>query len=178
MKNSVHYLLYCKDQNVQSMEYMLPAGLFLTLWEPSITSLKPRKAPIVLSVWWFYYFFKIALEKKAYSVVLVYKDDVIVHRTVISSKCFKFPFMNDGDIQIGPSWTSPECRNQKIASSVISGIVRRYEKEGGKIYWISREANYASRELIEGIGFEECGRVKKKKLMGIVSIFEKTASEA
>ncbi len=142
------------------------------IWEPSIIDMKPRGVPLSLCTWWCYYFTKILLHRPSYAIFFISMDKAIIHYTLTSFKSFKFPFMNDDDVQIGPSWTTEEYRNGNIASRVILSIIEHHRSDTGNFYWIAREENIASRSLVEKLAFKDCGEIKRNMRLGILPIFE------
>ncbi|NPV60813.1 MAG: GNAT family N-acetyltransferase [Actinobacteria bacterium] len=173
MKNLETYYLYCRESggNILSSA-RLDASFRYKEWKPSLLRMKPREASRELYVWWIYYFNKIISNQYAYSIYLVYHDYKLIHYTIISTKCFKFPFMGDEDIQIGPSWTAEKYRGKGIASSIILSVLRQYSKGGRRFYWIAREKNNSSRKLIERLAFQNLGAIERRAILGLFHVYK------
>lgn len=171
MYNYSKYLLYYSDKHAESEDSNEIAAYF-EYWQPSLIRCKPEGAPKSLIIWWLYYLTKIILGKPSYGICIILEKNRIIHYTVAAHKCFKFPFMSEEDIQIGPSWTDPEYRNRGIASNVIDEIRKHYGNEAKKYYWIVGEENYVSRHVVEKLGFRNCGEIHKKRALGMFPIYK------
>ena len=94
-------------------------------------------------------------------IAYVQRDGIIVHTSYVIPKCYKFPFMKKGDLEIGPCTTKQEYRGQGIYPRVLRYIV---DSEKTTCYMIVRETNVPSIRGIEKAGFEKRGKVEKSKL--------------
>lgn len=171
MRDYSGYIVYCS--NYDSIEE-IRSDIDIHVWKPSLTRLWPRGLPALLVVWWLYYFCKVIFRKPAYTIFYILDEGLVVNYTIASTKCFKFPFMNDEDIQIGPSWTEPAYRRKGIAASVILRVKEYYNGGTKNYFWIVGRENIGSRQLIESLGFIECFEVRKRKRFGLVPIYIKT----
>lgn len=160
------YLLYSAEGCIENDN--LNMEIEIRKWKPKIWRMKPKRAPKTLLTWWFYYLPQIILKRPTYMVFFVVVDERIIHYTLASHKCFKFPFMNDTDVQIGPSWTDPNYRNRNIATTVIKAVIENYSNSAEHFFWIVGVENQVSRNFIERAGFKECGRLRKKNILGFI----------
>lgn len=132
-------------------------------WQPSLFRLKPKGSQWALSWWWFYHFTKVLRNKPSYTIFLVYKDKAVAHHSVASVKCFKFPFMEEEDIHIGPIWTDPEHRGEGLAKSTVASLVEFLAK-GNRGFWAMVDMeNTAEITVFEKLGFVDLGVVKRNK---------------
>lgn len=81
--------------------------------------------------------------------------------------------MAENDLQIGPVGTYKNHQRKGLASYTINKIINFYKGQDIKFWYITREENEPSRQLIEGVGFEKCGEgIKKKRFIsGLLDIF-------
>ena len=77
--------------------------------------LAPRKADRQLRVlhlvfYWVHHLLR--RRCREYCVYLVFHGKALVHYSVVRSRDYRFPFMDAGDIQVGPAWTHPDHRRR------------------------------------------------------------------
>lgn len=78
----------------------------------------------------------------------------IIHTAYTISKNIKYPFLNRGDISIGPCCTKEEYRGMGIYPMVIRYIINdNIEKNK---YMFVREDNISSIKGVEKVGFKKC----------------------
>lgn len=88
---------------------------------------------------------------KVYCIYAVIRNDKCVHASHVIGKGWRFPFMAKDDIEIGPSWTAPEFRNQGLFTTTLSSILHDFKEKRAWIF--SDEANAASIRGIKKAGF-------------------------
>ena len=156
------YVLFKKESGLDNL-CVDRESFPIHIWQPSLFRLKPRGAPVSLSYWWFYHLIRVLRNTPSYTIFIVYEDGVMVHYSLASSKCFKFPFMEKHDIHIGPIWTSPEFRSRGLAHSAISRIIMHYAKDNCRYWSMVDEENEPSMKVFENLGFVSCGSVISNK---------------
>lgn len=72
------------------------------------------------------------------------QEHEIVHHSVVHAKYFKFPFMQEKDLQIGLVRTAVKYRNKGLATNMVNHIVSNYKSEGNKIWYITQNHNKES----------------------------------
>lgn len=162
-------IFYCKqfDDIINPTSIIARDIYSFKIWKPTMYKIMPKGIPSKKSFffWWLFYFPKL-FTKSSYSIFTVYCGKKLVHYSLISPKCFKFPFMETIDIQIGPCWTHDRHRRKGIASYVITEILKLYKKKNRKFWYITREENKASGRVIVKVGFIEYGKGTRKKRFG------------
>ncbi len=136
------------------------------VWHPSLLKIRPNGLSWKLALWWAIYFSKLLSNRFGFCLFIMYQkyNRNIVHYTLVSSKSFKFPFMKENDIHIGPIWTDPNHRGEGIASYVVEKIFELY-KTKERVFWLMiNDRNPASKKIAKNYGFIECGKVEKKTL--------------
>lgn len=141
----------------------LKSNLHLEVFKPSFLNLKEHKGDFIIQLLWYV----LSLSK---NVIIYIKDKKgnIIHMSQLTPKIFKFPFMQNNDLQVGTCWTIEEYRGQGIYPFVINYIVDNYLKSN-KIFMITRKDNYSSQKGIEKAGFKLYGE-GLKKMFGIYKI--------
>jgi ubiquinone/menaquinone biosynthesis C-methylase UbiE/RimJ/RimL family protein N-acetyltransferase len=118
----------------------------------------------VFAYLWLYYYFSSFDKHRWYRVRLVRDRDQLVHVTIEMSRDFRYPFMEDGDIEVGPAWTHPEYRGLGIASSVLAAVLSQAAREGRRAaWWICRDDNLPSRRIPLRNGMRLIGRAVKER---------------
>ena len=151
----------CLDKVSLSDEYKY------IIWRPSITNLCPPGTPFFpFFAWWLFHYLHI-FSNKDYCVLLILHDNNVVHRSLITPKYFRFPFMGNNDLQLGDIWTDPAFRGQGLATAAISYIFNHFEFEGIKLWYVVQQNNLPSIKLAEKNGFSLDGKGERHSLYGI-----------
>lgn len=165
--SSQKYIFYICSQSHTVSSPDLPSGYQLKIWRPSIFELIPKGLPKFPFILWSIMHYLKLFSNSNYNIFLIYYNNVIIHYSGVLPKHFKYPFMDENDIQIGPCWTHTEHRRKGIASYALRKIVETYKKPGCKFWYITREENIPSKEFIESLGFLKYGIGFKKSRLRI-----------
>lgn len=162
------YLFYVKEYSQEEFNTIgvLDSRYTAMLWRPKLMQFTPpgiSKKPFI--VWWIFHYLKIFVNQE-YSLFLVYMENQLVHRSLISPKYFKFPFMLADDLQIGDVWTEPKSRNQGLAKFAITEILKMKFKHKRKFWYIVENGNIASINLVESLGFNRVGEGDRRLRFG------------
>lgn len=137
------------------------------LWRPISKSVVPDGVLMMpFAVWWVMHYLHI-FANRDYSLFLIYDSKAIVHRSVITPRYFRFPFMAREDLQIGDTWTMPEYRGKGLATFAIQKIVELHKKPGRRFWYVVEEDNIPSIRAVEKTGFVKYGVGVRKKRMGM-----------
>jgi RimJ/RimL family protein N-acetyltransferase len=154
--------LYLKESSLISPDIKRDS-LPVEIWQPSLFRLKPRGAQLSLSWWWFYHFTDVLRNRPRYWIFLIREDKAIIHHAVASTKVFKFPFMEEQDIHIGPILTDPECTGRGLATSAGASLIEFLAKDNRNFWAMVDPENKAEIKVFEKLGFVNCGVVKREK---------------
>lgn len=146
----------------------LPEGYFSMLWRPKGLQIVPKGVCLWPSVmWWLFHRLHI-FHNTDYSMMLIYRDRRLVHRSVIFPRFFRFPFMQPDDLQIGDTWTSPEHRGKGLAKFALATVVRTLRRPIRGFWYIVHEKNIPSIRVVESVGFRKVARGRKVARFGLL----------
>lgn len=130
--------------------------LDICFWRPTLINFKPRGSSwFPFGIWWAFHMFHI-FENKNYCVLLVKRNGLVIHRSCIFPKYFRFPFMNRKDLQVGDTWTLDVERGKGIASLALNHIASHFQ--GFKIWYITDDTNLSSARIASKCGFQLIGK--------------------
>lgn len=163
-----------------SMDEPLPAGYCLVTWEPSIGNLFP--APLArtrregdtlhlrhLVFFWLQHFLSPFARTREYTVLMVLSGNQLAHYSLVRSRDFRFPFMDSGDIQVGPVWTHPAHRGKGLASRVLKVILTRWNGNlpHRHIWWVCLKNNFSSVAVARKNHLIIAGEGYRRKRLGL-----------
>lgn len=156
----------------------LKEGYRLFVFRPSVFAIKPGNAP------WYPFFFYWALHQarvfatREYCVFCIFFNGVLVHRTAVMPRFFRFPFVGDNALEVGPVWTDPAHRGMGLASEVLRTIRNRFSHR--RLWYVVRENNPTSIRVAESIGFVRAGTCVRTRRFGlkVLGAFELKPDEA
>lgn len=167
MKYTVYYKKSNKNVDDKQEQEVLNAGYSIKIWTPLIFKALPKGLCFKDAFLWSLLYLPEFYRKLKFAILLVYFNGEIAQRTFVLSKCLKFPFMSNNDLQIGPCDTEADHRRKGLARYVIDKILKTYSEEGRIFWWVARTENEASRSLIEKAGFKLYGEAEKRQLLFI-----------
>lgn len=92
----------------------------------------------------------------------------IIHKSIVVPKCIKFRFMEKRSFEIGPCFTDPHYRGQRIYPNMLAKIITDISDSGGKTcYMLVSPQNKASISGIERAGFELIGKTERTRFLKI-----------
>jgi len=132
-------------------------GCNFDLWQPTWRQLKPAGLPSFPFVVWSLLSLLGFLPGRHYSVAVIRQWSRVVHRSTVTPRYFRFPFMEKADLQIGDTWTAEPFRGRGLAGAAIREILRQ-DTDQARVYWYVVDAgNAASIRVIEKAGFHRVG---------------------
>lgn len=142
------------------------------VWSPSLFRVYPPGARgtiplLTLTFWWLYYLSRFWDRRLTYRIYATYRGDRIVHYSVVFGKNPRFPFMNEGDRQIGPAWTDPHERRKGLQTETLDRIILGSEDPAAKFWWICRESNLVSNTVALQRGFVLLGAGRRTRRFGL-----------
>ena len=137
------------------------------LWNPITLEIVPKGVALLpFGVWWAMHKLHLFVNQN-YGLYLIYDGHNLIHRSVITPRYFRFPFMGKEELQIGDTWTMPEYRGGGLASFAIQKIVELHKKPGRRFWYVVEEDNNPSIRVAEKAGFKKVGAGYRGKRMGM-----------
>lgn len=162
-----YFFYVLRSQAIKHANTTLDEDYSTGLWKPALIKTAPKspvRVKILFFIWTLFHYLGL-FSNSNYSIFAIYFGKQMVHYSVILPKYFRYPFMARSDLQIGPCWTHAGHRRKGIASYAIQEILELYKERDRKFWYIVREKNIASVQLVETAGFTLYGKgVRKKKL--------------
>ena len=123
-------------------------------------------------IWNFFYFFKI-FKSKNYGVLIIRKNNEIIHHSTLTPSFFRFPDMRKNDVQIGNTFTSPKFRGKGLATIAIQNILINLPLDYDlNVWYLVEDSNFSSVKVIEYFSFDCVGKGDKEKSI-IPFLFDK-----
>lgn len=166
--NYVFYKFDSWDPEYQEEQVLIDYSFKFEIWKPSLFSIYPKGCiAFTLKIWWLMHHLHIFTNRNYGLFIVRDSNDNLIHRSVITPRYFRFPFMGKKDLQIGDTWTMPEYRGKGLASFAIQEIVKLHKKPGHRFWYVVEEDNIPSIKTVEKAGFVKYGAGVRKKRMGI-----------
>lgn len=90
-------------------------------------------------------------------------DNEVIHTSYVIPRCVKFPFLGEGDYEIGPCVTNENYRSRGVYRYMLRLITA--SDPDAVFYMIVRDSNVPSIKGIEAAGFQLCGKVKRTRFL-------------
>lgn len=123
------------------------------LWKPGPFSVVPPTLTSRFCVWWLFSCCGI-MRSGLYRVLLIMENNVVVHRSCLVPKYFRWPFMASADLQISSTWTHPAHRGRGLATYALQYFVNGYAGSGRALWYVTRAENASSIAVCRACYFE------------------------
>lgn len=128
----------------------LPEGYEARYWRPSLRSLLPPGCGAYPFLVWRLMHMLRFFHNRDYGVYVIRHRGRWVHRSVITPRFFRFPFMDGSDLQVGDVWTDEEERGKGLAKTALLSILHA-EPDRQRTYWyLVENSNRPSIRVAEG----------------------------
>lgn len=138
------------------------SGYKLVSYTPNLFSLGKYGTNFLVNLMWY------ILCGRKFLILLLFDQEVIVHYYYITSKTYRFGYMNKEDINLGQTFTLPSYRGRGIHTS-MERVIRSYYAQKPRFLWGYVDiGNKASQRVMEKSGFEFVSYAKMSTMTGIV----------
>ena len=147
--------------------HTLPAGCTSEVWCPGVMRIKANGiSAFPFFVWWIFHMLHV-FSNRDYGLVIVRRGSRVIHRSVITPRYFRFPFMAVDDIQVGDTWTDPSERGKGIATTALERVLRAPSSHKRMCWYVVEPDNQASIRVVEKAGFLLAGRGIRTRPFGL-----------
>ena len=148
----------------------LPPGLVLRSWRPAVDGPPRRRDGLWQDLAWFAFQRAGLFASGDFEELSIWRGERMLHRMVVTPRWLRFPFMADGDLQLGGLWTDPEVRRIGLASLSIAEAHRRHAAPGRRFWYVVEEANLASVALAKTCGYHLIGTGRRTRPLGLAAL--------
>jgi GNAT superfamily N-acetyltransferase len=146
-----------------------PEGCELWSWRPAQD--RPPLGPhFAENLVWFAFDRLGLFASRDFEALSVVRDGRLLHRLIVTPRWFRFPFMAEGDLQIGGLWTAPEARRLGLARATIAEAHRRHAAPGRSFWYVVDDGNAASTGLAEACGYRLAGAGRRTRPLGVRAV--------
>lgn len=162
------YLFYKYDEIVsKSPRAILQKGYEVEIWRPTLKQWVPRGINwFPYFVWLLFHIFRV-FKNKMFSILIIRNQGEVVHRSYVFPGYPRFPFMQPRDVQVGDTWTAPECRGNGLATFALNHITASYNTTTRDIWYLVDESNMGSIKAVEKSEFYCFGKGVRMRRLGI-----------
>ena len=107
------------------------------------------------------YFYWLVISYFELAIYYVKDGEKLIHTSLVTNKSFKFPFMSENDLHIGPCITKEEYRGRGIYPKVLQKIA--LDSPQKTLFMIIEDSNIASIKGVTKAGFKKIGKICKYK---------------
>jgi hypothetical protein len=86
-------------------------------------------------------------------ILYIMDGNDVAHYSFILPKNFRFPFMNQGDLQIGPCFTHKKYRGQGLYTTALKLIPSIFADKASTFWIYTTDNNLTSQSVIEKSGY-------------------------
>lgn len=141
----------------------LPDGCTVRILRPGLRGVALPSERITrkqsLLRWYFW-----LITRGRYHIHFLCLDGRVIHSAFVIPRCSKFPFLGEGDFEIGPCHTDPAYRRKGCYQFMLAAVTSHPMYRDAGFYMIVSPNNRASVRGIEKADFEKLGVVRKKGL--------------
>jgi RimJ/RimL family protein N-acetyltransferase len=146
---------------------VLPPGCAFASWRPASDGLARPGPHAAENLAWFAFDRLGLFGSRDFQELSIWREGRPLHRLIVTPRWFRFPFMAEGDLQIGALWTAPEARRQGLARAAILEAHRRHAAPGRRFWYVVDEDNAASIALAEACGYRLAGAGRRTRPLGV-----------
>ena len=162
---ATNYLVY-STESLPTHVTPLPSGLRFMVWRPSIHGIVPPGMSMKFAFWSLFHYLRI-FRNRDFSITYIVRDEMIVHRSCLLPKYFRWPFMAKDDLQISSTFTDPGYRGKGLATIALQQILWSRRQTPRRYWYVTRENNPASIAVCTKVGFSLFGIAHRTRLLGM-----------
>jgi len=155
------YRLHASEVNQEFLERR-NKDVLIEVFEPDISKLnifgvESSLKLKAMNVYW------TLVSRGKYKIYYVREGDSVIHTSYCIPKCYKFPFMKETDLHVGPCVTDEGSRGQGIFPTVVSKIMADHPDT--VFYMVINDDNTASIRGASKVGFKKVHRLEYQSIL-------------
>ena len=132
----------------------------IVLWKPGLTQIIPQGFSKKYILYWIFHYLGI-FKNKFYCAVLVYSGGNLISKMIVTPAYFKFPFMEQNDLQFTYSVTESSFRGQGINTHVKFFVMQKFQFEKVNFIGVVDPENISSIRVLTKLGMTFRFQVKR-----------------
>lgn len=145
----------------------LPTTYRTVTWRPQHDGQPKYGLPLWPNYLW-YFWHKLGLFANAHAgVLMIFDDALLVHRSLVTPRWYRFPNMAKNDLQIGDTWTHPSYRGKGLAKAAILAIHLQWKDQFYRMWYVAEAENTASIRVIRALGYTCIGEGQRTSRLGL-----------
>jgi RimJ/RimL family protein N-acetyltransferase len=161
---TVHF--YRCVSNFAAASPPLAPTLQVRCWRPHRDGFPPRRSRRITNlVWWGFARLGVFAESE-FAEIGIEEDGRLLHRLIVTPAWYRFPFMPEGDLQLGDLWTSPQSRRRHLARTAVAEAHRRFGGQTRSFWYVTEADNHASAALARSCGYQLVAVGRRTRRLG------------
>jgi len=152
MKQTIIYK-FEKDIDTINNE-ALPENYNIKWWRPSCIRFIPPGKSKKYFMYWLFHYFRI-FKSRDYAAFLLYDNQTLITSFLIVPAYFKWPFMNNNDLQFTYVMTHKSYRGQGLAAKALRYALEKFYRPERSFWYVTDNENKASMRLAEKLEFKQ-----------------------
>jgi lipopolysaccharide/colanic/teichoic acid biosynthesis glycosyltransferase/RimJ/RimL family protein N-acetyltransferase len=144
-----------------------PTDCELRTWRPAGDGYPPIGSFFLENLVWLAFDRLGIFASREFEELTLWRGGRLAHRLVITPRWPRFPFMAEGDLQIGALWTAPKHRRLGYAAAMVGEALGR--RSGRPVWYLVEAENAASIRLAQACGFRLAGRGRRTRPLGMTA---------
>lgn len=136
-------------------------------WKPGPGSPLPPGKGLKYLLYWIFHYLRI-FKNRGYSSILIYDGKVRVASLLVVPAYYKWPFMQEDDLQFTYVMTNEEYRGKGIGEKLLRYAIVRFRKPNRNLWYVTDSENPASVRLCTKVGFKLYARAKHSIIFKII----------
>lgn len=163
---SVHFYRYDSEEAAGPAP-SLPTSVVLRCWRPDSDGYPPRGRRSISNMFWWALTRIGGFARGGFTELRVERQGKLLHRLIVTPAWYRFPFMTNGDLQIGDVWTLPDGRRQQLARAAIIEAHHRFGRAGRRFWYVTDATNVASGALARSCGYRLVATGRRTRRLGL-----------
>ena len=163
---NVHFYRFDFEDQAEIAPSNLAAVQF-SCWRPATDGPPPRGSRNIANYFWWLLETSGGFASHDFTELRIEEGGSTIHRLIVSPRWYRFPFMAEGDLQIGDVWTLPSARRRQLARAAISEAHHRFARDGARFWIVASADNAISGALARSCGYRLAAVGRRTRRFGV-----------